>query len=131
MPELIKSDIAIIGAGPAGTTAAIALAKKGIPSLLIDKHDFPRQKICGDGLSGKVVSNLNRLDEEYIPALIRSGSATGSHSARFFAPNLKMMELSFQAGHSAIPPGLICRRVDFDDFLHKKALEFEMIRFEG
>ncbi|NTV84730.1 MAG: NAD(P)/FAD-dependent oxidoreductase, partial [Bacteroidales bacterium] len=45
--------------------------------------------------------------------------------------NLKMMELSFQAGHSAIPPGLICRRVDFDDFLHKKALEFEMIRFEG
>ncbi|NTV83748.1 MAG: NAD(P)-binding protein, partial [Bacteroidales bacterium] len=128
---MIKSDITIIGAGPAGTTAAIALAKKGIPSLLLDKHHFPRQKICGDGLSGKAVSTLNRLDPGYVAELSGSGLATGSFAARFYSPNLKMMELSFQTGQALNPPGLICRRIDFDHFLLKKALDLKEIKFEG
>jgi geranylgeranyl reductase family protein len=127
---LIKSDITIIGAGPAGITAAIALARRGIPSLLIDRNDFPRQKICGDGLSGKVVSILNRLNAGYVSELYSSGIATGSRAARFYAPNLKMMELSFQTGHHTQPPGLICKRIDFDHFLLKKALAFKEIHFE-
>jgi geranylgeranyl reductase family protein len=127
----MKSDITIIGAGPAGATAAIALAKKGIPSLLLDKHQFPRPKICGDGLSGKAVSTLNRLDPGYVAELSGSGLATGSCAARFYSPNLKMMELSFQTGQSLNPPGLICRRFDFDHFLLKKALDLKEIKFEG
>ncbi|MEA1876975.1 MAG: FAD-dependent monooxygenase, partial [Bacteroidota bacterium] len=43
------SQILIVGAGPAGIATALFLAKKGIPSKLIDKEFFPRDKICGDG----------------------------------------------------------------------------------
>jgi menaquinone-9 beta-reductase len=127
MPDSIRSDITIIGAGPAGTTAAIALAKKGIPSLLIDKQEFPRRKICGDGLSGNVLSNLNKLDPAYITDLKESGLATASMAARFHSPGLKMTELSFQSGDLAIPPGFICKRFDFDHFLLKKTAEFKEI----
>ncbi|HHG85370.1 MAG TPA: FAD-binding protein, partial [Bacteroidetes bacterium] len=46
----LQTEVCIIGAGPGGTTAALALAKRGIPSLLVDRAVFPRDKICGDAL---------------------------------------------------------------------------------
>jgi geranylgeranyl reductase family protein len=121
--------VAIIGAGPAGVTAAISLAREGIPSILIDQSQFPRPKICGDGLSGKVVSNLKRLDPGYLEEFTRSGIATASKAARFYAPDRKMMELTFQPGDPATPPGFICKRIDFDEFMLNKALGFKEISF--
>lgn len=131
MPDLIRSDITIIGAGPAGITAALELGKKGIPCLLIDKHHFPREKICGDGLSGKVISTLNKIDPEYVTALGNTGLATVSNAVRFYSPALKMMELSFQPGQPSMPSGFICKRISFDSFLLAKALAFPHLRFLG
>lgn len=131
MPDPIKSDITIIGAGPAGTSAAFALAKKGIPCLLIDKYQFPREKICGDGLSGKVISALNKIDPDYVSGLSQSGFAYSSRAVRFYSPDLKMMELSFKSDHLSPPTGYVCKRIDFDHFLLKKALSFSTINFEA
>jgi geranylgeranyl reductase family protein len=130
MSGTIKSDITIIGAGPAGITAAITLAKKGIHSLLIDRARFPRQKVCGDGLSGKVVSNLNRLDPTLAEELQGESFASGSRAARFYSPNLKMMELSFQEGESSHPTGYVCPRADFDNFLFRKAIGYKEIQIQ-
>lgn len=41
-------DVAIIGAGPAGSAAAISLAQRGFAVALLDKQSFPREKLCGD-----------------------------------------------------------------------------------
>jgi menaquinone-9 beta-reductase len=131
MPSLIKPDITIIGAGPAGITAALMLGKKGIPCLLIDKSQFPRTKICGDGLSGKVVSTLNKIDPAYASGLSKSGLASASRAVRFSSPNLKMMELSFQTDHDSMPGGFVCKRIDFDNFLLKKALGFSTVNFQA
>lgn len=46
--QTLHADVVIIGAGPAGTTCAALLARKGISVLLCDKASFPREKICGD-----------------------------------------------------------------------------------
>lgn len=46
-----RFDVAIVGAGPAGSCSAIALARKGYAVVLIDKQHFPREKLCGDFLS--------------------------------------------------------------------------------
>jgi geranylgeranyl reductase family protein len=43
-----RFDVAVIGAGPAGSTAAIAMARSGYDVALIDKQIFPREKLCGD-----------------------------------------------------------------------------------
>jgi menaquinone-9 beta-reductase len=129
MPSPIKSDITIIGAGPAGTTAALALGKKGIPCLLIDKDQFPRQKICGDGLSGKVVSTLDKIDPGYVRELSQSGFASVSRAVRFYSPSLKMIELSFKPGQGIMPTGFVCKRIDFDQFLMTQTLNLSTVKF--
>ncbi|MCP4214791.1 MAG: FAD-dependent oxidoreductase, partial [bacterium] len=55
-------DVIITGAGPAGCSAAIFLGKKGYNVLLVDRATFPRDKICGDGLSSSTMSFLKRIN---------------------------------------------------------------------
>ena len=47
--------IAVVGAGPAGSAAVLQLARLGIKPILIDKSEFPRDKVCGDGIPAKVI----------------------------------------------------------------------------
>lgn len=54
-------DVVIVGAGPAGSTAAIYLARSGHKVLLLDKENFPRDKVCGDGLIADSLRCLNRM----------------------------------------------------------------------
>jgi menaquinone-9 beta-reductase len=129
MPEIINTEIAIIGAGPAGLTAAIRLGQKGIPCVIAEKDRFPREKICGDGLSGKVISTLKRIDPDFITELTASGFTTPSYAARFFSPRRNMLELSFKAEDPSHPPGFVCQRVDFDNFLMSKAVKYSGNQF--
>ena len=50
---LKEYDVAVIGAGPAGSSAAFIIAKAGMSVALIDKYEFPRNKVCGGGLTGR------------------------------------------------------------------------------
>ena len=56
-----KFDVAIVGAGPAGSSLAICLHKSGLKVALIDKSTFPRDKICGDAISPDVVNQLGKI----------------------------------------------------------------------
>ncbi|RLD16951.1 geranylgeranyl reductase, partial [candidate division KSB1 bacterium] len=47
---LFDTNVVIIGAGPGGTTTSHFLSKYKIPHIILDKAEFPRDKICGDGL---------------------------------------------------------------------------------
>src|SRR5436190_20815680 len=52
----------IIGAGPAGSVAAIVLSRAGLRVTLIEQHRFPRDKVCGECLSAVGIDVLRRLD---------------------------------------------------------------------
>ena len=56
-------DVAIVGAGPAGAAAALAAlrARPGSSVVLLDRHDFPRDKCCGDGVAPHALDELARL----------------------------------------------------------------------
>jgi menaquinone-9 beta-reductase len=58
--------IAIIGAGPAGSSTAHFLGKLGIKHVLFDKATFPRSKVCGDGLAPKSALMLDRINPEIL-----------------------------------------------------------------
>ena len=115
----IETDIAVIGAGPAGAAASLFLAKKGIKHVIFDKAEFPRDKICGDGLSGKVVALFNELDENIVKDMDKDDNFLDSWGVRFVAPNGKGFEIPFsiEGRESGRVPGYTAKRIDFDNFL--------------
>jgi geranylgeranyl reductase family protein len=54
-------DVVVVGAGPAGTAAALAARRAGARVLLLDRVDFPRDKACGDGVTAHALDVLARL----------------------------------------------------------------------
>lgn len=57
----VEADVVIVGAGPGGASAAYHLASLGFDVALLDKATFPRDKICGDGLTPAAVSELSLM----------------------------------------------------------------------
>ena len=53
-----QADVIVVGAGPAGASTAFHLANAGADVLLLEKASFPRDKICGDGLTPRAVKQL-------------------------------------------------------------------------
>ncbi len=58
---MTSADVAVVGAGPAGSASAIFLAERGLSVILLDRARFPRPKICGEYLSPEASRILDRL----------------------------------------------------------------------
>lgn len=120
---LFETDVVIIGAGPAGSTTSHFLSKYKIPHIIIDKAEFPRDKICGDGLSGKVVSVLEDLNPEWLDEMQNdSRHFLDSWGVRFVAPNGNAIDLPFRTNQEKPrrAPGFISKRYYFDYFLFSR-----------
>jgi geranylgeranyl reductase family protein len=59
--RLLAVDVAVIGAGPGGSAAAIRLCERGVDVALVDRAVFPREKVCGDGLTPRAMRVLEDL----------------------------------------------------------------------
>ena len=124
------SEVLIVGAGPAGVCAAWQLAKRGHSSTIVDKSQFPRDKVCGDALSGKATTLLRRFDPQSIERLIRTAAAEPIWGIRFGAPNGKVVEVPFNQPDSASrahSPGYVIPRFDFDSFLVDEIKRLEAV----
>lgn len=60
MMRQIKTDVLVVGAGPAGAMLACLLARSNIKVLLVDRSSFPRDKVCGDILTPRSLESLHR-----------------------------------------------------------------------
>ena len=111
------NDIVIIGAGPAGCSTSLFLAKHKIPHTIIDKAVFPRDKVCGDALSGKVVYVMKQLNNSMIYDYNNNPNQfLPSWGVKFVAPNGKSIDIPFKSDVSkeTHAPGFISKRMDFD-----------------
>jgi menaquinone-9 beta-reductase len=62
------ADVIVVGAGPGGSSAAYHLARAGLDVLLLEKSTFPREKVCGDGLTPRAVKQLMGMGITLEPA---------------------------------------------------------------
>ena len=98
------ADLIVVGAGPAGTAAAITARRRGLEVLMLDKATFPRDKTCGDGLT---TGALRHLEELGLP-LAALPSLAVVHEAVLVAPRGRRVSLPFPPDglHAAVVPRL-------------------------
>src|SRR3954453_14495273 len=60
-PAPVRTDVLVVGAGPAGSAAAAWAARAGLDVVLADAAVFPRDKTCGAGLTPRAIGELERL----------------------------------------------------------------------
>ncbi|MEP7231161.1 MAG: geranylgeranyl reductase family protein [Ginsengibacter sp.] len=114
--EPLKFDVVIVGAGPAGCTAAFMLSGKGLKIALLDKDIFPRDKICGDAFGADVTKQFHLINEGLTKKLQQFTKKVPSNGVRFFSPNHKLMDIDFTVPKDKFGGGFVANRLDFDNF---------------
>ncbi|MCG9879776.1 MAG: NAD(P)/FAD-dependent oxidoreductase [Bacteroidia bacterium] len=109
-------DIAICGAGPAGSTCALALKNSGLKVIMIDKAVFPRDKICGDAVSSVTKRVLRQIHPDYEQELLQFESKAYITQAKLYSPRFESLEIAFsKTGHCI-------KRIEFDNWLYNLAI---------
>jgi menaquinone-9 beta-reductase len=111
-----QADVIVVGAGPAGSTTAYYLAQAGLDVLLLEKSRFPREKVCGDGLTPRGVK-----------ALVAMGISVSEQDGWVRNKGLRVigagqrMELPWPELSSYPGYGLVRPRTDLDQMLARRA----------
>jgi menaquinone-9 beta-reductase len=114
-------DVAIVGAGPGGAMCALGLKNSGLRVAVLDKAKFPRDKICGDALSGKVSEALKLLAPELADEYERFSQKLSTTAVRIVSPSGDCLEIAFkQNQYAGSALGHISTRLVFDNFLVDK-----------
>jgi geranylgeranyl reductase family protein len=110
----MQCDVAVIGAGPAGATAAKFLAEKGLKVILVEKDRIPRDKPCGGMLTPRVFERFNYLKSE-----TEKFTVSPSYGACIYSPSLKA-KLQYS---TPMPQILMILRREFDHALLQMAID--------
>jgi geranylgeranyl reductase family protein len=111
-------DVIVVGAGPAGSTAARILGEAGVSTLLLDKSAFPRDKPCGGGISTRVIQRF-----PYLKAALRSIPVNWVNKVYLESP------AGFAVDYrSDVPLYLMIRRCEFDNLLFSLARKYVEFR---
>lgn len=108
-------DVLVVGAGPGGSATAYHLAQHGLDVMLVEKAAFPREKVCGDGLTPRAVNALLRMGIDVDDPGFERIDGLRIYSRRV------TLELPWPDLHDFPPFGLVRSRGEFDELLARRA----------
>jgi geranylgeranyl reductase family protein len=112
MNQTREADVIVVGAGPGGSTAAFHLARQGLSVLLLEKSEFPREKVCGDGLTPRAVRQLVKMGVD----TSEKAGWLRNKGLRVIGGGIRL-ELDWPDLSSFPNYGLVRTRLDFDQLL--------------
>ncbi|MGW1255947.1 geranylgeranyl reductase family protein [Streptomyces sp. NPDC002513] len=110
------ADVIVVGAGPAGSTTAYHLARAGLDVLLLEKTEFPREKVCGDGLTPRAVKQLVAMGVD----ISEEAGWLRNKGLRIIGGGVRL-QLDWPDLASFPNYGLVRKRDDFDEQLARQA----------
>jgi geranylgeranyl reductase family protein len=110
-----RHDAIVVGAGPAGSIAALVLARAGVDVVLVDRRVFPREKACGDLVGPRGVQLLDEL------GIVVPGARPVADMV-VAAPNHRRLRLPFLSGSNYADHGIAVTRERFDTLLFDTAV---------
>src|SRR5215210_6248074 len=113
-----KSKILIVGAGPAGASLAIRLAKENFDVVLIEREKFPRQKLCGEFISPECLAHFRQLG--VLDEMLSAGGERILETV-FYAPNGNSVSVPSQWFGGGLQGALSLSRAEMDFRLMEKA----------
>ena len=125
-PPADEADVIVVGAGPAGATTAFYLAQSGLDVLLLEKARFPREKVCGDGLTPRAVKALVGMGI----SVTEQDGWVRNKGLRVIGAG-KRMELPWPELASYPGYGLVRTRHDLDETLARRAQKAGARLLEG
>lgn len=122
-----EADVIVVGAGPGGSSAAAHLARRGLNVIMLEKSHFPREKVCGDGLTPRATRALTKLGIDI------SEEAGWRHNKglRIYGGRTEPFTLDWPDLTDFPSYGLQRPRKDFDDLLARHAVSCGATMVEG
>ncbi|MFR9675378.1 geranylgeranyl reductase family protein [Streptomyces sp. TR06-5] len=115
-PSEHRADVIVVGAGPAGSATAYHLARSGLDVLLLEKTAFPREKVCGDGLTPRATKQLVAMGID----ISEEAGWLRNKGLRIIGGGQRL-QLDWPELASYPDYGLVRRRDDFDEQLARQA----------
>jgi len=125
-PPAEEADVIVVGAGPAGATTAFYLAQSGLDVLVLEKSRFPREKVCGDGLTPRAVKTLVAMGI----SVSEQDGWVRNKGLRVIGAG-KRLELPWPELASYPGYGLVRTRLDLDEMLARRAQQAGARLLEG
>ena len=108
----------VVGAGPAGSATAFHLARRGVDVLLVDRAEFPREKVCGDGLTPRGVRAIAAMGVD-----LQDPGFTRVDALRCYGTDGVVLDLPWPRLRSFPAYGVVRTRHDLDDLLLQRAVK--------
>jgi menaquinone-9 beta-reductase len=113
--ETIQTGVLVVGAGPGGSAVAYHLARHGIDVTIVERSRFPREKVCGDGLTPRGVASILKMGVDPDDPGFERVLGLRTHSRR------ATIEIPWPEVSNWPNYGLVRTRLDFDEILVGRA----------
>ena len=124
-----EAEVVVVGGGPGGAAAAAFMARAGLQVVLVDKDTFPRDKICGDAISGKSIDVLRRLG---LVEQVQATEQVHTWGVTFSGPQGDAVSIPFAKGRRhGDPLGFVCARTVFDEVVYQAAVGAGVTVWQG